>query len=95
MPTQGARRSSVRVDSDYRFLEENHVADGNVSGAWIQQELGLTGRFTTKDIGMVGMAISTPGAKDWWDNNADLIYPDEFCVRISLRGSLQSKRCQW
>jgi len=72
----------LEEEENYRL--QSHIAAlwGFIYSQWIQQELGLTGRFATKDTGMVGMAISTPGAKDWWDNNADLIYPDEFCGYI-------------
>jgi hypothetical protein len=69
-------------EESYRLRSHNAALWSSVYSQWIQQELGFAGRFATKDVGMVGMAISTHGGKDWWEANANLIYPDEFCRYI-------------
>jgi len=45
----------------------------------------LAGRFATKDAAVIGMALSTPGAMETWENIGTAIYPDEFCQYVETR----------
>ena len=73
------------AEEAYRLRSHNSALWGSIYSQWLQLELGLAGRFATKDVGMLNMALTTPGAIDWWEASSEAVYPDEFCEYINRR----------
>jgi len=69
----------------YRLRNHNSALWGFIYSQWVQEQLGLAGRFATKDLGMFGLALTMPGAVDWWKANADLVYPEDFCRYVEAK----------
>jgi hypothetical protein len=72
-------------EESFRLRSHNSALWGSIYSQWLQLELELAGRYTTKDLGMFRMALSTPGAIDWWQGSGKLIYPEEFCEYVNRR----------
>jgi hypothetical protein len=73
------------AEEAYRLRSHNSALWGSIYSQWLQLELGLMGRFATKDLGMINMALTTPGAIEWWKSSSEAIYPDAFCEYIDRR----------
>ena len=72
-------------EEEYRLRSHNSALWGSIYSQWLQSELALAGRYATKDASMIGMAINSPGALDWWDRSGAMVYPDEFCEYVVKR----------
>jgi len=73
------------AEETYRLRSHNSALWGSIYSQWLQLELGLAGRFTTKDVGMINLALTTPGAIEWWEGAGDAVYPDAFCEYVNKR----------
>jgi len=79
--------SDEQLDAEerYRLTNHNSALWGTIYSQWLQLELGLAGRFTTRDIGMVNIALTPPGAIDWWERSGQAICPETCCTYINKR----------
>ena len=69
----------------FRLRSHNSALWGSIYSQWLQQEMGLWGKFATKDDAMLQMAVKTPGAMEWWQGAGDRVYPDEFRAYVEAR----------
>jgi len=70
---------------EIRLISHAAALWGLIYSQWIHQQLGLGGKFTTLDAGMISMAITTPGAMDWWEQFGSTVYPAEFCTYVEAK----------
>ncbi len=78
---------TLSLEEHYRLTNHNAALWSTIYSQWMHQELGLTGRFSTKDTGIMHQALIMPGAIQWWEERGEAIYPEEFCRYVESRMS--------